>query len=70
MNIQQILDDWNSGFTHGEIKARHNVTDEQDFAITECSSGLSISEIESRLISLKPGMKAARIMAVMKIQNE
>lgn len=67
MNIQQILDDWNSSFTHGEIKARHGITNEQEFAITLCSDGLSISEIENRLIHLRLGMKGDEIEATMNV---
>lgn len=68
MNIKQILSDWQNGYTHGEIKQRHNLTVEQEFAITECSTGLTVEQIEIRLANLKPDMKAAEIKAAMSKQ--
>ncbi len=68
MNIQEILNDWNNnGFTHGEIKTKYNITDEQEFAITLCSDRLSISEIKYCLTKLKPGIKGGEIKAIMDV---
>ncbi len=66
MNIQGILTDWVNKSTHGEIKANHNVSEEHEFAITLCSDGLSIGEIENRLSNVKTGMTGKQIMNVMK----
>ncbi len=67
MNIQGILNDWKDGLTHGGIKDKYNITDEQEFAITLCSDRLSISEIVDRLANLKPGMKGVEIKAIMDV---
>jgi len=67
MNIQEIINDWSNGLTHGEIKAKHNITDEQEFAITLCSDRLSISEIEDYLKGLRIGMGGNEIRDIMDI---
>lgn len=65
MNIQGILHDWKNGLTHGEIKAKYDLLHVEEYAITMCSEGLSISQIEERLTRLRSGDKAAQIKALM-----
>lgn len=65
MKIQEILNDWEKGLTHGEIKEKHKLSSEAELAITEYSAGLSIEEIKERIAHLKSGMKAFMIKTVM-----
>lgn len=67
MNVQEILKDWKFGLTHKEIKDRHGLTDNEEFAITECSDGLSIQEIQQRLTKLKPSDTGRQIKEKMQI---
>lgn len=54
MNIQEILNDWNDGLTHDQILAKHNIA----------------KEIEVRIKAIKPGMKSAEILSIMRMLNE
>lgn len=70
MNIVQILDDWNNGLTHGQIKEKHNLSDEQEYAITNCSNGLTIEQIYKRVQLVKPEhTKSMDIEKIMKPTN-
>lgn len=67
--IQEILDDWQNGKSHGQIIREHNITREQEFAIystTLYSDGLNVNEISVRVKKIKPGMKATEIISVMR----
>ena len=66
MDIEAILTDWKQGqLTHGEIIEKYSVSYEVEFAITECSGGLDVEQIKTRLNSIKPGMSGEQIREMM-----
>lgn len=70
MNIQEILNDWNNGLTHGQILAKYNITREQGFAIAVGGENLSVKEIEVRIKTIRPNMKSNEILSIMRMSNE
>ncbi len=65
MNIQAILEDWKAGLTHGEIRVKHNLLGFEEFAIIDCSKGLTIKEIRDRLSLLSADMTGKQIKTIM-----
>lgn len=57
---------WLGGATHRQVKERHGLTDEEEFAITDCSDGLSDKEVVDALQHVKPGMPGGSIREILK----
>jgi len=64
--IKSILEDYQNGLTHGEIKEKYNLSSKDEFAITECSQELFPSVIARRLKYIEPEMKSKEIEAKMR----
>lgn len=65
MDIQAILSDWHSGLTHSEISTKYGLTRSKEYALTNCSAGLTIEQIKERLQSVNSGMSAKEIETLM-----
>lgn len=65
--IQSVIDDWNAGCTRGQLLDKHDITNEQAFAITHCDEyhGMAAEDMAIRLKNLSPAMKAVEILEVM-----
>lgn len=70
MYIQQILDDGEAGLTHNEIMAKYGISREVGHAITVCSKGLDIEEIEERLKLILTGMTGKQIGDIMQNRRD
>lgn len=65
-NVQSILDDYKNGRLHKEIMAKYQfLTVAQDYAITNCSKGLSLEQIVDRVGLIKDNMMSGQIMNIM-----
>ena len=62
--IENVRRDGLRGLTHAELKAKYDITDEQDFAINYYGNGSPI-EVARRLEKLRPGMSVLEIRSVM-----
>lgn len=65
MDIQAILSDWHSGLTSGEILSKYRLTKAQEYALTNCSAGLTPEQIKDRLQSVNSDMSAKEIKTLM-----
>lgn len=65
--INQAMQMWKDGNTHGEIKKVTGLAHEQEYAATEVASkhNLSAKHVFSRLPQIKDGMTAAEIEAAL-----
>jgi len=67
MNIQAIIKDWiENGLTHGELKSKHRLTSEEEFAITWCVDLGKIDPHPGRLRKLRSGMKTQEIIDIVR----
>lgn len=69
MNLQKIIDDIKIGYTVGEVKKIHNITDEECYALFWCRGNLSLAEIAERIDKIKVGMKSKEIEKIMQSES-
>lgn len=69
MNLHQIITDIKKGYTVGEVKRIHNITDEECYALFWYRGNLSLAEIVERIIKIEVGMKADEIKRIMQSES-
>ena len=63
--IQAIRQDWQDGLSPVAIMNKHSISREQEYAITECTDGLTVAQVAARIGFVRASMTSTEIKSTM-----